>query len=90
MSVSDLKKLGLLRRESDWDTTHTRSFVPLITWLVTALSAIAGCVMLVFGNGGVVTWIGLVIFSVAMVVFVFMNISSVDRALRDEDRDSSD
>ena len=50
MSVSDLKKLGLLRKESDWDAKHTRSFVPLIMWLVTAVSAIAGCVMLVLGR----------------------------------------
>ena len=90
MSVSDLKKLGLLRKESDWDAKHTRSFVPLFTWLVTAVSAIAGCVMLVLGDGGPVTWIGLVVFSVAMVGFVSMNISSVDRALRDDDDDSSD
>ena len=40
MSVSDLQKLGLLREESDWDTRHTRSFVPLLTWVVMAAMAI--------------------------------------------------
>ena len=90
MSVSDLKKLGLLRKESDWDAKHTRSFVPLIMWLVTAVSAIAGCIMLVLGDGGVITWIGLVVFSIAMVGFVLMNIASVDRALQHDTDDATD
>ena len=85
MSVSDLQKLGLLRPESDWDPKHTRSYVPLLLWLVMAVLAVGGCVLLVLGNGGVATWIGLGIFSIALVGFVLMNIVSVNRALRDDD-----
>ena len=90
MSVSDLKKLGLLRPESDWDPKHTRSYVPLLIWLVMSTMAIGGCVMLVLGDGGLITWIGLAVFSIALVGFVLMNISSVDHALRNDGDGSSD
>ena len=90
MSASALQKLGLLREESDWDTRHTRSFVPLLTWVIMAAMAIGGCVMLVLGDGGTVTWIGLGIFSIAMVGFVLMNIASVNRAIRSEADESTD
>ena len=85
MSVSDLQKLGLLRPESKWDPKHTRSFVPRLSWMFLVLLSIGGCVMIALGNGGVVTWVGLLIFSVSLVCFVCMNILSVNRALLHED-----
>ena len=90
MSVSDLQKLGLLRPESDWDPKHTRSFVPLFIWLIMAVMAIGGCVMLVLGDGGILTWIGLGVFSIALIGFVLMNIASVNRAIRSEGDESAD
>jgi len=90
MSVSDLQKLGLLRKESDWDAKHMRSVVPRPLWISLVFLSISGCVMLSLGDGGVITWIGLLIFSVSMLSFVWMNIASVNRALLQEDGDDSE
>ena len=85
MSVSDLQKLGLLRAESDWNPRNMRSYVPRLLWMVLGCMAIGGCVMLALGDGDLISWLGLIIFSVALLGFVWMNIASVNRALKHED-----
>jgi amino acid transporter len=90
MSVSDLQKLGLLRPESEWDPKHTRSFVPRLLWMCLVTLGIGGCVMLTLGDGGAVSWIGLLIFLVSLFFFVLLNMRSVNTALRNESGPDSD
>lgn len=79
MSVSDLQKMGLLKPESDWDGKSSGSSVPPVLTLLLAVAGVGGCVLLALGDGHALSWIGLLIFVVAMTCFVWMNIASVNR-----------
>ena len=77
MSVSDLKKLGLLRPESEWSGKGVgRSAYPLRTALFGVLG-LAGCGAMVVGDGGMWTWIGLAVFMLMLALFVFVNVRAV-------------
>jgi hypothetical protein len=77
MSVSDLKKLGLLRPESEWTGRCVgRSAYPLRTFTL-ALFAIGSCAAMAFGTGLAWIWIGLLVFVTSLVLFVMLNIHAV-------------
>ncbi len=77
MSVSDLKKLGLLRPESEWSGKGVgRSAYPVRTAFF-GLLGLAGCVGMVLGDGGAWTWIGLAVFMVMLTLFVIVNLKAV-------------
>ncbi len=78
MSIRDLRNMGLLRPERDWDERVPRSAVGGLQasgWLVVAIT---GCVFMVLGDGAGLTWIGLSLFAVSLIGFVRLNIKSVD------------
>ena len=77
MSVSDLKKLGLLRPESEWSGKGLgRSAYPWRTAFF-GLLGLAGCAAMVLGDGGALTWIGLACFMVMLALFVIVNMCAV-------------
>ena len=87
MSVTDLKKLGLLRPESEWSGKGVgRSAYPLRTALFGALG-LGGCIAMVFGDGGGWTWIGLAVFMVMLTLFVIVNVQAVGRVGDSADSD---
>jgi tryptophan-rich sensory protein len=77
MSIRDLRKMGLLKPESEWTERLPRSNVSVVWTIVWTTIALAGCVLMVQGNGGTMTWVGLICFVVALGSFVRLNIQSV-------------
>jgi membrane protein implicated in regulation of membrane protease activity len=69
--------MGLLRPEQEWTERVPRSSVHTIMAVVWFLLAGTGCVLMVIGDGGTMTWIGLVCFTIALGGFVHLNIRSV-------------
>ncbi len=88
MSVSDLKKLGLLKPESEWHGKGAgRSAAPLRSLGLGAVS-IGGCVAMVAGNGSFLTWVGLIAFCVSLAFFVFVHVREVGSPNDVEEEDS--
>jgi hypothetical protein len=77
MSLSDLRKMGLLKPENEWTSQLPHSPVSGIAATTWMLLAAAGCTGMALGDGGRWTWIGLGAFAVALVFFVTLNIRSV-------------
>jgi len=78
MSIRDLRKMGLLKPESEWSEQPPQSCVGGVSagfWLVLAVS---GCGLMIMGDGGLWTWVGLGGFSVSLCGFVRLNMRSVD------------
>ncbi len=77
MSIRDLRKMGLLRPEQEWTERVPRSSVHSVFaagWLILAITS---CVLMVAGDGGTMTWFGVVGFAIALTGFVHLNIKSV-------------
>ena len=79
MSLSDLDKMKLLRPEKEWTGTPERSQVKSFLAAVTATTGIAGCVLMAVGNGQALTWIGLLLFALALGSFTWVNLRGVWR-----------
>ena len=45
--------------------------------MVSAAVGIAGCVLMAFGDGALLTWVGLAMFGVSLAVFTMVNISAI-------------
>lgn len=77
MSIRDLRKMGLLKPESEWKDRLPRSRVSVVWAVVWTVLAIGGCFFMVQGDGGSMTWVGLACFVAALCAFVRLNIKSV-------------
>ena len=88
MSLSDLRKLDLLRPETEWSGDLPRSTVHATLAMASALLGAGGCVGMMMGDGGVVTWFGLAAFGVALAVFTAVNVLAIG-GRRTEDNPSS-
>ena len=80
MSLSDLEKMKLLRPEDEWTGKSQRSDVQAPVASITALIGITGCVLMAIGNGQFLTWIGLLLFSLALGSFTWANLRGVWKA----------
>ncbi len=78
MSIRDLRKMGLLKPESEWTDRPPRSCVRGWMASVWLILAVAGCGLMLLGGGAWWTWIGLAAFVMALFGFVRLNIRSVD------------
>ncbi|MCH2134201.1 MAG: hypothetical protein MK116_10665 [Phycisphaerales bacterium] len=77
MSLSDLKKMQLLRPEEEWSGSPQRSDVQPLLAMITAAIGILGCILMIVGDGRSLTWIGLLLFSVALGTFTWVNLRGV-------------
>lgn len=77
MSLGDLRKMGLLRPEPEWTQRVPRTSVPTIAALGCVIMAGGGCTLMVLGNGGPMTWVGLGVFILGLAVFTWLNLRSV-------------
>ncbi len=77
MSIRDLRKMGLLKPESQWQDRAPKSSTSACWTVLWATIAIGGCVLMDLGDGGGLTWVGLAGFVVALCGFVRLNIGSV-------------
>ena len=77
MSIRDLRGMGLLKPESQWEDELPRSSVSGTYAVFWAALAFGGSGLMVFGDGGGWTWVGLAAFAAALGGFVRLNIRSV-------------
>lgn len=77
MSLSDLEKMKLLRPEAEWTGKVQRSGVQSLLASTTGALGITGCVFMWLGNGHALTWIGLLMFSIALGTFTWVNLKGV-------------
>ncbi len=77
MSLEGLRKMGLLRAEHHWNGDHQPSRVATKTVLIAAGLALAACAAMVLGNGGWLTWLGIVGFLVALFLFIAVNLRGI-------------
>ncbi|MCG3179327.1 MAG: hypothetical protein BIFFINMI_01661 [Phycisphaerae bacterium] len=77
MSLEHLKHAGVLLPKEQWGEKQLRSRVP--RWLLVAcgLSALAGCAVMYFGDGGGWTWAGLGLFFVSLAGFGVLNLRGI-------------
>ena len=78
MSLSDLRKMNLLKSEQDWTGRMPRSAVSGFAAFMWLVAAIAGCVSMAVGVGRGWTWVGLGLFSLALWRFVALSLRSID------------
>lgn len=90
MSLSDLRKLNLLRPEEEWAGHSPRSNVNSIGALVSAAAGIGGCVLMAIGDGDWLTWAGVALFGIALVCFTLLNTGAIRRQSEDEPAQSDD
>lgn len=77
MSLSDLQKMKLLRPESEWSGEPACSSVHSILAFLTGMIGIAGCALMIVGDGHFLTWIGLLMFSFALGSFTWVNLKGI-------------
>lgn len=77
MSLEDLRRMGLLREGASETDPGPRSGVSLPAMLGTAAVAIAGAAAMVLGDGGALTWIGIVAFLAGLFGFIWVNVRGV-------------
>jgi hypothetical protein len=80
MSIRDLRKMGLLRPEQEWTERVPRSSVNSVYAAGWLILAIISCALMIAGDGGTMTWFGVVGFATALAGFVHLNIRSVRSA----------
>lgn len=80
MSLKDLGKMKLLRPESEWTGRAERSRVNMPLAMLTAAIGIAGCIFMVIGDGHLLTWMGLLMFGIALIGFSWTNLRGVRKA----------
>ena len=79
MSLSDLEKMKLLRPKEEWTGQSAKSQVRPLAASVVAAFGVAGCIMMMIGNGGSETWVGLLMFSTALALFTWINLNGIYR-----------
>ena len=82
MSLSDLKKMQLLRPEEEWSGKPDRSKVNRLLAMLSGAASVGGCLMMAMGDGHALTWYGLLVFAIGMGIFVAVNIRGVDAGIR--------
>ncbi len=79
MSLSDLEKMKLLRPREEWSGRSERSLVQPLAAAGVALLGVMGCILMIVGDGGRMTWVGLLMFTVALGAFTWINLRGICR-----------
>lgn len=79
MSLEDLRKMGLLRDEAEWGHRMPRSAVSAPSALGAAMLGVGGCAAMVLGDGGTITWLGLVACFAGLFSFIAASLRGVKR-----------
>ena len=77
MTIEDLREHGVLLPEEEWGSHRLETTVPEWPLAVTFLVAAASLVAAYLGDGGALTWVGVVVFLVAIYLVTWL----VDRAV---------
>lgn len=78
MSYEDLKEHNIFLPEEHWDELDLSSSVNQPMLLITILTGIAGCVLMVIGGGSSLSWIGAGLFVIFLYTFTFVSNAGID------------
>lgn len=92
MSFEELQEHDIFLPKNHWDELDLSSSVNEPLLLSTLIFGAVSCGMMVFGQGGTLTWIGSGLFFLFMIAFTLVSNAGidyqndvVDRVMRDED-----
>ena len=74
MSLRDLEKMGLIRPKEQWGQPHAIRRVPPIAVGIVAAMAVASVVTMILADGGVLTWVAIGTFLIALLIFTALNV----------------
>lgn len=79
MSYEDLKQHDIFLPESEWGELDLSTSVSLPALIATLVTGAAGCVLMVVGDGSLLTWIGAALFIVFMFAFALVSNAGIER-----------
>ena len=79
MSLETLNNMGFLRDKDEWGGKVQRSAVSRPVTVVAALLGAGGCVAMAVGNGGALTWLGLLAYFAGLFSFIAASLRGVKR-----------
>jgi len=79
MSQKDLEDMGILLPEQEWGKYDISTQVNKPALLVIGLLAMISVFLMYFGDGNIVTWTGALIFIVALFLFTWLSVRSIDK-----------
>jgi len=82
MTMEDLQNAGVLLPEEEWGKHRLKTTVPQIPLAVLLAAAVASLVVAYFGDGNILTWIGMGAFLVLLFAVTWL----VDRSVRRQRR----
>ncbi len=77
MSLEDLERTGITLPRDKWGKRKLNSTVNRPLFLAAAAGAIAGGILMYWGNGGVATWVGAMLFLVSFFAAVAIALRAV-------------
>jgi hypothetical protein len=72
MSLDDLRNQGVLLPEEEWGEHRLETTVNVIPLAIGFLVAVASLVVIYLGDGGTATWVGSIVFLVALYSVIWM------------------
>lgn len=79
MSFEDLKQHDIFLPESEWGKLDLSTSVNLPAIIAIFLTGAAGCVLMVVGDGSLLTWIGAALFILFMIGFALVSNAGIER-----------
>ena len=90
MSLEDLKMAGLILPEEEWGKHSLKTTVNRLELIIVGVCAFASGLMMYFGNGHLLTWIGLTLFLICLGAFTALSIVAVEKQALREEMESKD
>ncbi|MCP3904412.1 MAG: hypothetical protein GY715_12355 [Planctomycetes bacterium] len=78
MSLDELRKHGSLLDEEQWSGENHRSNIRIGWFAAAVVVGLAGCAAIALGDGGWLTWIGIVAFLAGLFTFIAVNILAIE------------
>jgi len=66
MSLEHLEQAGITLPRDQWGKRQVRSAVNRPRFLAAAAGAVLACILMYWGNGGVATWLGAILFLLSL------------------------
>jgi len=83
MSQKDLEEMGILLPEEEWGKYDLNTRVNKPALISIGVLAMVSVVLMYLGDGSLMTWIGALVFIVALFLFTWLSIRSVEKQKRE-------
>lgn len=79
MSLEDLKRAGLILPEREWGKRGLRSAVNRPLLVLVGAGAVISSFLMYAGDGGLLTWLGMGLYLVFLLLFTALSLQAVER-----------